>query len=73
MNAFWWIIIGLFVGSSIYIFYWIYRFYKGLKDLIEVIRELYYTFKKSKRVVRKSLLNRSLKAVQIISVWFLVT
>jgi hypothetical protein len=48
MNTFWWVIIGIFIVSSAYVFYWIYRFYRVLRELIGAICELYYTFEKFK-------------------------
>lgn len=47
MNLFWWIMLGLFAASSIYMFYWIYKFYIVIKELVISIKEIYRAIKKA--------------------------
>jgi hypothetical protein len=48
MSMLWWVIIGLFLALSICIFYWIYKLYKALIELISALCELHFTFRKFK-------------------------
>jgi hypothetical protein len=48
MNVFWWIVLGVFVASSLYVFWWMFRMYKTFRELVQSIRELYQALKTQK-------------------------